>query len=382
MQPEGKGYRLLEDTTNGDDTFTDDSQSIKSVLSCDELAWPNAVDFGSVNVCGESSINLGGCSGLLNSTQANHFCTAAGARLCTLTELENDETRKTGCGLDSRLVWSSSPCTGGYYVAYGSSAFPSPLTCSLTSNEQYARCCADVFDISSQEPTPFPSPDLSSVSPTIPLSSITFSPAPLPTYQSTPKPVLKPTPSPTPRPISSTTPSPSVQTIPVSTPTNNQNPLPSASPALLPISIPSYSTTSVPTQNSIVSDFYAMNISTLSCTELEWEPPRSKNTAQVCSGYPDNCTSKYVTQLTWTKARDACEDMGARLCSFVELQEGYAESKRDLSKCNVDNELVWSRTQCDSGMFYTSQVNRFPTSSCSSPVESFGVVCCADGVEL
>ena len=37
-------------------------------------------------------------------------CTAQGARLCSANELQNDVARGTGCGFDTRLVWTSESC--------------------------------------------------------------------------------------------------------------------------------------------------------------------------------------------------------------------------------------------------------------------------------
>ena len=113
-----------------------------SASSCDDLGWTNAALYGSSSVCGESDNSLGGCSGLLTWQAAVSFCESAGARLCTLEEIVNKETRSTGCGIDKDLCWSSSACAGGYSLAV--SLGTEPPACDAPSSMHHARCCADV----------------------------------------------------------------------------------------------------------------------------------------------------------------------------------------------------------------------------------------------
>ena len=65
-----------------------------SCRTCEQLGW---VGLGSREVCGQSLIQ-GNCSGPVSHATAERICTGAGARLCTIAELEGRETSWTGCG--------------------------------------------------------------------------------------------------------------------------------------------------------------------------------------------------------------------------------------------------------------------------------------------
>ena len=74
--------------------------------TCDELGWD--VGFGDDDVCPERDDSpLPDCSDYLNWTSARSFCETAGARLCTLAEMQNDETRNTGCSYTAMPSWST-----------------------------------------------------------------------------------------------------------------------------------------------------------------------------------------------------------------------------------------------------------------------------------
>jgi hypothetical protein len=132
--------------------------TIASASSCDDLGWPNAANYGSPLVCGESDLGLGGCSGLMDWVDARDHCEAAGARLCSVAELEADETRATGCGYDKESVWASDACdasggtgsNGRMFTAGGSNkASEGSTACHAdaltdTAAARPARCCADV----------------------------------------------------------------------------------------------------------------------------------------------------------------------------------------------------------------------------------------------
>ncbi|MEZ4264879.1 MAG: hypothetical protein R3F39_00770 [Myxococcota bacterium] len=138
----------------------------RSASSCAQLSWPNAPDFGSPTVCGESDkAPLAGCSGPVTYAQAAAFCEGAGARLCTATELAANETRGTGCIYDKYAVWSSTACDGGHWSAPGGDQFLGtddapgiPHVCTADSAVRVARCCADV-DPTSTTPICEPAPD-------------------------------------------------------------------------------------------------------------------------------------------------------------------------------------------------------------------------------
>jgi hypothetical protein len=174
-----------------------------SASTCQVLGW-SASPFGSTGVCGESNVdNI--CSGDVTWDAARAFCQAAGARLCTLAELLNDEARDTGCNYNTELIWSATSCydgvgtADGYYTAYGSTSSGFGATTSVCKSRTvaastYTRCCADVEGCS---PTPLPTP--------------------LPSPRPTPEPTFEPTTYPSPRP--SRLPSP----LPTPQPTLNRN---------------------------------------------------------------------------------------------------------------------------------------------------------------
>jgi len=121
---------------------------LTSSSSCDDLGWYNAAwaDRGATDVCGESDLGLGGCSGEMTWAEARAFCESVGSRMCTSEELQNDEARGTGCNYGRRLVWSSTSCgAGSYNQAYGASTSSEAVFCRAKAVVAVVRCCADVF---------------------------------------------------------------------------------------------------------------------------------------------------------------------------------------------------------------------------------------------
>jgi len=129
-----------------------------SASTCDDLGWGNAETHGDSMVCGETNLNLGGCSNEQTWDRAVDFCEAAGARLCTLEELQNDETRGTGCGYDTKAVWSSTSCGSGSYLQAPGSTRSAGTECSPNLTGVFARCCADVEIPGGGGETPVASP--------------------------------------------------------------------------------------------------------------------------------------------------------------------------------------------------------------------------------
>jgi hypothetical protein len=67
---------------------------VKSASTCEDLGWDNAMTYGSSLVCGESELpNDLKCQGYRTWLQAHNLCMSIGARLCTASELEDDETK-------------------------------------------------------------------------------------------------------------------------------------------------------------------------------------------------------------------------------------------------------------------------------------------------
>eukprot|EP01043_Picozoa_sp_COSAG02_P025042 COSAG02_NODE_1393_length_12906_cov_6.298352_1_plen_4217_part_01 len=80
--------------------------------------WPLSPN-GSPDVCGESDMPSGCETG--NYMHARSTCESVGARLCTVVELQNDETIGTGCQFDFQETWSSDACSGGHLTTVGNS---------------------------------------------------------------------------------------------------------------------------------------------------------------------------------------------------------------------------------------------------------------------
>ena len=121
----------------------DDYLIVEAGRSCTQLGWP--VVGGSAAVCGATDPG-GSCSDLVDFEGAVAFCASNGARLCTLDELNADETATTGCGYDDARVWTQTPCAdGSLSTQAGSSLFKinHPLECTPQADPAYARCCAD-----------------------------------------------------------------------------------------------------------------------------------------------------------------------------------------------------------------------------------------------
>lgn len=137
------------------------SDGTLSVSSCDDLGWTNAEKYGSSMICGESDYGLGSgvCSGNLNWGDAVEYCENSGARLCTASELENDEAAGTGCSHDKHMVWSSTSCGTGSYITTSGSTLVDESDCFDASTRVPVRCCADVLRV------PYPLPVSTPVSP-------------------------------------------------------------------------------------------------------------------------------------------------------------------------------------------------------------------------
>lgn len=122
---------------------------------CETLGWGESLR--DTTICGSSTSAVCGasntaplqsCSGVVNWDGALAFCRAAGARLCTIAELEAEEVGCTGCGYNQVEVWSSSGCQQGYFTYYRGDESVGNLiqrtTCYNETSLFYARCCADL----------------------------------------------------------------------------------------------------------------------------------------------------------------------------------------------------------------------------------------------
>lgn len=141
------------------DPFASEEGGCTSSRSCEQLAssggWPSSN--GDTKVCGESDIlgstvagaDPSGCNAEATFETARDICLGAGARLCTVEELEADETAGTGCGFDNSLSWSIDDvgCPSGSHVTViGRSTANADQTSACATDDSTAavRCCADV----------------------------------------------------------------------------------------------------------------------------------------------------------------------------------------------------------------------------------------------
>lgn len=123
-----------------------------STSTCGDLGWTYLMKLnGAEDVCGGNP-NAGGCDGLVSWKDGRDLCEAQGARLCSVQELLSNEARGVGCGYDSQLVWSSTPCslndgtTSGYESTHGAQ-IGSRTGSTWCLDPEYVttmlRCCAD-----------------------------------------------------------------------------------------------------------------------------------------------------------------------------------------------------------------------------------------------
>ena len=103
---------------------------------------------------------------------AEEVCASAGARMCTAPEIESGLTRGTGCSLDTRLIWTATPCTAGeefcaagktIRAGRGNEANGDVMPAGRRMPNKLvfgARCCADKV-VAASSSLPGPTPGLS-----------------------------------------------------------------------------------------------------------------------------------------------------------------------------------------------------------------------------
>jgi hypothetical protein len=111
-------------------------------------------------VCGVSTVPY--CSGKMTHPDAVKFCSREGLRLCAADEVHLAEG--TGCGYDSEMVWTNTPCYPhgpGFVVAPGRANNEGDLSAWIPEKCVYygfyeknvVRCCANAIC-----PQPYPTP--------------------------------------------------------------------------------------------------------------------------------------------------------------------------------------------------------------------------------
>eukprot|EP00615_Pteridomonas_danica_P019331 CAMPEP_0114387328 /NCGR_PEP_ID=MMETSP0102-20121206/7186_1 /TAXON_ID=38822 ORGANISM="Pteridomonas danica, Strain PT" /NCGR_SAMPLE_ID=MMETSP0102 /ASSEMBLY_ACC=CAM_ASM_000212 /LENGTH=1469 /DNA_ID=CAMNT_0001544393 /DNA_START=38 /DNA_END=4443 /DNA_ORIENTATION=+ len=365
-----------------------------STSTCDELGWTNADQFGSNKVCGESESPLTGeCSDQLSLVEARRFCQDSGARLCSLDELLDDEARETGCNYDTVQVWSSTSVAAGicsataeagdyYFTGYGSNSTGESFygeCADAWDDVAYVRCCADAFKCTSS-PTSLPTSNPIPVPTSLPTVRPSHRPTSLPTSQPIPQPSSLPIPIPTSAPI----PVPTFQ--PTSIPTLPPTKMPTPLPTLLPSSLPTMKPSLVPSLAPSItptndwrrddrSDPVACSSS--KCEDLGWDYA-TWGSETVCGETPDVDGVTCGGYVDFDSALDACQDLGARLCSISEIENGDVKD----TGCNYNTELIWSGTSCGTDSYYASiGSGDSGTTTCMTDLTtttSVATRCCAD----
>jgi hypothetical protein len=102
---------------------------------------------GDPAVCGISDIPGVGCSSAKTFQQALEICVNAGARLCSLAEVLNNEVRLSGCNnFEGGRVWTSTreECPEGQVKTSGQSANRAPACTDIAETfNMVVRCCVD-----------------------------------------------------------------------------------------------------------------------------------------------------------------------------------------------------------------------------------------------
>eukprot|EP00951_Prasinocladus_malaysianus_P043485 scaffold543694_cov41-Prasinocladus_malaysianus.AAC.1 len=119
-----------------------------SALCCSELpaAFRTTGASAAAGVCAASE-PTGSCLADVSKASAAAECEAAGARLCTLSEVQAWATKGSGCGFDNHMIWTQDQCTdasgaAGYMSAKGSDG--SGAKCAMETETASMRCCADI----------------------------------------------------------------------------------------------------------------------------------------------------------------------------------------------------------------------------------------------
>eukprot|EP00951_Prasinocladus_malaysianus_P004811 scaffold34012_cov46-Prasinocladus_malaysianus.AAC.4 len=121
------------------------SSTNHGVLSCSELPYHFFVQV-SEPICASSRDANRECmdGGGWTHSRGEAACAEMGARLCTLEELRQEQTRDTGCWLNLEIIWTSTPCScykfDGFVAALGKDGSQDdcfPADTELVGN----RCC-------------------------------------------------------------------------------------------------------------------------------------------------------------------------------------------------------------------------------------------------
>lgn len=108
---------------------------------CKDL--PGFTNIDGDDVCAARQWSGQSCVAQATYNQAEYICSSVGARLCTMEEIEDRQASGTGCGFDSKLVWTSSACGNGDRLM-GRGDNGAGKKCGASSAKAAVSCCANV----------------------------------------------------------------------------------------------------------------------------------------------------------------------------------------------------------------------------------------------
>lgn len=283
----------------------------------------------SSSVCAKTHSMIDGvyCGKYKNSkkswAEATSICMANGARLCTVTELENDETSGTGCNYNWKPVWSDTPCVLnddgdlGFIVTSGEKKFQKTIgkKCRdpATWTEAVTRCCADDLDPADDYPMCKACPDGFTSLPGAALAS---------------------------------------ECVPAAPFTCNDG-------------------------SEYLAGSWA-TCDTLSSSNMFRDTGLTNDDgAAVCAGGKNNlgkCSNK-KKKLVQHDAAAECESEGARLCTWDEIKFGAGA----VSECYSQRTKVWTSTMTTSGKYVIAQLSGSDYEESKTSSSKAKVFCCADG---
>ena len=121
---------------------------------CEQLDWPVSPV---TDTCGASKLKKDDkCFKKATFFKAERICADEGARLCGFDELPF-AAKGTGCGLDTKLVWTGEQCAGGK-KQLARTGDGSSSVCAGPKRKFGVRCCANVCPTERPTASPKPTP--------------------------------------------------------------------------------------------------------------------------------------------------------------------------------------------------------------------------------
>ena len=83
------------------------------------------------------------CQKKADATKAAKLCQASGARLCSVSELNANVAKQTGCGLDNIMVWTGEKCGSNSFLATTGAFTGVEAVCTPANDAMAVRCCSE-----------------------------------------------------------------------------------------------------------------------------------------------------------------------------------------------------------------------------------------------